>query len=328
MVPLIAVLVVAAIATVVTIVIGGPARTSVPDRSASGARPTVAAGERALTAAGYRCQDSLAEPPVRRCLRADGPTASMVAVGLQRGPRDAIARVHIESYSDEFAHLAGGGDFDEGDQERHKARTRLVRHAYRAVVPALYGQRSAGWANKIGGKKGSVRGSGLTAVFADDGHTTQVILLPDSAGQPPIPTERKLKLDPAEFKRRLTDAGFNCDNPYRECRMPHSDTMPGEIAVSESGVAAEVLFTVRMNYSLTEVDPKDDIGPEVVADAFTRVLELAGYDDATVAELVTTAVASGSAATIDTDNANVFVNATVTNDKASYAALRVMGVRW
>lgn len=283
------------------------------------------AGEQALTAAGFTCQDTLADPVVRRCLRAEGPV--MAALGWQRGPDGQIQRVQIDVYADELAYLAGGGDYDKADRKRHADRVGLARSAYRAMVPALYGNGPAAWIDKIGEQKATASGHGLSAAFADTGHTTQVVLLPSSAPQPKPPTQRALALEPAQFTKNLQQAGFNCDNPYRECLMPKADTMPGRISVAES-LSPETLFTARLRFSMTEPTPGDDTAPDTVARAFTRILELAGYDDATVAEKVTAAVTTGGAAAIDTEQATVFVNTTITRGQASYAALRVEGVRW
>jgi hypothetical protein len=296
-----------------------------PDNAAPRtAEQRTAAGERALTAAGFSCQDTLADPAVRRCLRAEGPV--MAALGWQSGPAGQIQRVHIDVYGDEMAYLADGGDYDNASRQSHADRVGLARSAYRAMVPALYGRGPAEWIDKIGEPKAAANGHGVAAAFADNGHTTQVVLLPRSAPDPAPPTERPLILRPAQFTKTLEEAGFNCDNPYRECRMPKANTRPGEIAVA-AGLTPETLFTARLRFSITEPTPRDDTNPDTVARAFVRILKLAGYDDATVAEKVTAAVTTGGGAAIDTEHATVFVNATITRGKASYAALRVQGVR-
>lgn len=289
------------------------------------AEQRTAAGEQAITAAGFACQDTLAEPAVRRCLRAEGPV--MAALGWQTGPGGQIQRVHIDVYADELAYLADGGDYDKASRKRHADRVGLARSAYRAMVPALYGHGPAKWIDKIGEQEAAANGHGIAAAFADNGHTTQVVLLPQTAPKPTPPTERPLILQPAQFTKKLRKAGFDCDNAYRECRMPTADTKPGEVVVAE-GLTPETLFTARLRFSLTEPTPNDDTDPDTVARAFVRILQLAGYNDATVAEKVTAAVTTGGGAAIDTDHATVFVNTTITRGKASYAALRVQGVQW
>lgn len=291
--------------------------------------PRAAAGERALTVAGFTCQDSLAEPVVRRCLRADGPV--MVAVGMQLDQRGGVRRLQLDAYADEFTYLAGGRlEYDQAAKKRSGDRRALARDAYRTVVPALYGDDPsgpAGWAGKVGGN-GPVDQHGLAGAFGDNGHTTRVLLMPASAPEIKPPTERPLKLAHAEFQKALEEqAGFYCDERLHECVMPRADTMPGEVAVAES-LTPDTMFTARLGYSLTEAKAGDDVDPGTVARAFTRVLALAGYDDATLAEKVTNAVTTGTSLVLDTEETTVFVNTTITNDKTSYAALRVEGVRW
>lgn len=280
---------------------------------------------------GYRCVDSLRQPPVHRCLAVDSANAVMVAVGLQSGAGGGVQRIEIHSFADKFYAFSKSSDSrDKAERRQSAARKNAARQAWKAVVPDVFGPDTTGWVRKVG-TNGTADSAQASAAFQHAEPITTATVLPADTEMPSAPYYRKLPVHAEQVMNRLATRGFRCESNMRlECELADKRISPGLVRAAVGFVDSSVQFSANLDYTLSfDPDPSDDAPPRKVARVFTTILAAAGFSGAEAEKLVADSVLRGRSATADIDGINIFIaTRKAASGKLEYASMQAQGIRW